>query len=105
MKQIIEKVTISKVSLLLSANVNVDSFNIESGHSCFNYSFLLNENSAEIFDVLPELESSVPEDTTIVLVYIAGYITRNDSGASEEKVLHETTFYHQKYGQYIDAMD
>ena len=104
-KQIIEKVTISQVSLLLSANVNVDSFNIESGHSCFNYSFLLNENSAEIFDVLPELESSVPEDTTIVLVYIAGYITRNDSGASEEKVLHETTFYHQKYGQYIDAMD
>ena len=32
-QQIIEKVNISKSSLLLSANVNVDSFNIESGHS------------------------------------------------------------------------
>ena len=55
--------------------VNVDSFNIESGYSCSNYSFLLQENSAEIFDGLLELESSVPEDIKMVLVYIAGYIT------------------------------
>ena len=105
MQQIIEKVNISKASLLLSAKVNVDSFNIESGHSCFNCSFLLDENLAEIFDGLPELESSVTEDTKMVLVYIAGYITRNDSGSSEEKLLNETTFYHQKCGQYLDAMD
>ena len=90
---------------MLSANVNVDSFNIESGHSCFNCSFLLDENSAEIFDSLPESESSVPEDTKMVLVYMAGYITRNDSGSSEEKLLNETTFCHRKYGQYLDAMD
>ena len=78
-QQIIEKVNISKASLLLSANnVNVDNFNIESGHSCFNCSFLLDENTAEIFDGLPELESSIPEDTKMVLVYIAAYITRND---------------------------
>ena len=78
-QQIIEKVKISKSSLLLSANVNIDSFNIKSGPSCFNCSFLLDENSAEIFDGLSELESSVPEDTKMVLVYTAGYITRNDS--------------------------
>ena len=41
----------------------------------------------------------------MVLVYIAGYITRNDSGSSEEKLLNETTFYHQIYEQYLDAMD
>ena len=104
-QQIMEKVNISKASLLLSANVNIDSFNIESGHSCFNCSFLLDENSAEIFDGLPELESSVLEDTKMVLVYIAGYITRNDSRSSEEKLLNETIFYHQKYGQYLDAID
>ena len=52
LQQIIEKMNISKASLLLSANVNVDNFNIESGHSCFNCSFLLDENSAEIFDGL-----------------------------------------------------
>ena len=45
-QQVVEKVNISKASLLLSADVNVDSFNIESGHSCFNCSFLLDENSA-----------------------------------------------------------
>ena len=79
-QQIIEKVNISKPSLLLSANVNVDSFNIESRHSCFNFSFLLDENSAEIFAGLPELESSVTENTKMVLDYIPGYIPRNDSG-------------------------
>ena len=60
MQQIIEKLNICKASLLLSTNVNVDSFNIESGHSCFNCSFLLEEMSSEIFDGLLELESSVP---------------------------------------------
>ena len=34
-QQIREKVNISKASLLPSTNVNVDSFNIESGHSWF----------------------------------------------------------------------
>ena len=48
--------------------------------------FLLDENSAEIFDGLSELESSVPEGTKMVLVYIVGYIARNDSGLSEEKL-------------------
>ena len=88
---------------MLSADINVDSFNIESAHSCFNCSFLLDENSAEISDGLPELESSVPS-TKKIFVYIAGYTTHNDSGSSEEKLLNETTFYHQKYGQYLDAM-
>ena len=103
-QQIIEKVNISKPSLLLSANVNVDSFNIESPHSCFNCSFLLDENSAEIFDGLPELESSVTEDAKMVLDYIPAYITRNDSGSSEGKLLNGTSFYHQMYGQYLDVM-
>ena len=67
--------------------------------------FLLDESLAETFDGLPELESSFLEDTKIVLVYIAGFITRNDSGSSEEKLLNETTFYQQKYGQYLDGMD
>ena len=94
-QQIIEKVNISKPSLLLSANVNIDSFNIESRHSCFNFSFLLGENSAEIFAGLPELESSVTEDTKMVLDYIPAYITRNDSGSSEGKLLNGTNLYHQ----------
>ena len=71
----------------LSTNLTVDSFNIESGHSCFNCSCLLDGNSAEICDGLPQLESLVPEDTKIVLLYIGGHITRNGSGSSEGKLL------------------
>ena len=41
----------------------------------------------------------------MVLVYTVGYIMRNDSGSSEVKLLNETTFYHQKYGQYLYTMD
>ena len=48
--------------------------------------FLLDENSAEIFDGLSELESSVPEGTKMVLVYIVGYIALNYSGSYEEKL-------------------
>ena len=40
----------------------------------------------------------------MVLVYIAGYIKRNDSVSSED-LLNETTFYPQKYGQYLYSMD
>lgn len=54
-----------------STNVNIDSFSIESGHSYFKCSFLLDENQAEIFNELPELESSVPKETKIVLLYHA----------------------------------
>ena len=65
--------------------------------------FLLDENLPQIFDGLPELESAIPEGTKIVLVYIAGYITCNDSGPSVEKLLNETSFYHQKYRRYLDG--
>ena len=92
-----------KASSLLSNNVNVDSFNIENDHSSFNCTFLLDKNSAETIDGLPGLESSVPKDIKMVLMCMAGYIRRNDSGSSEERLLNETTFYHQKYFQYRDA--
>ena len=78
---------------MLSTNVNVDSFKIDSGHSYFSCSFLLDEYTAEMFDGLPESESSFLEGTKMLIVYIAGYITRNDSASSEE-FLNETAFYH-----------
>ena len=105
--QIIVKVNISKASLLLltNANISIDSSNIESGHFCFNCIVLLDKILAEIFDGLPELGSSVPEDTEMVVVYIASYITRNESASSEEKLVSETALNHQNYGTYLDAMD
>ena len=69
-QQIIEKVNISNQDfLLLSPNTNVYSFNIENSHSNFNLNFLLDENLGEIFDGLPELESSVPENSKMIAIH------------------------------------
>ena len=39
------------------------------------------------------------------LVYIAGYLTRNDAELSEDQMLERTTFYYQKYGKFTNALD
>ena len=88
-KQVVEKANICEASLLLSNNVNVNVFNIERVHSWFNFSFLLLENSAVIFNGLPEMpESSVSKDTKMVPLNIAGYIKRSDSTFSAVNLLY-----------------
>ena len=47
------------------------------------------------FDNLENLEPSLSNEIKMVLVYIAGYITRNDNQFSEC----ETHFYYEKYGK------
>ena len=66
---------------------------------------LLCGEGSETFDNLPTLESSVPSETKMSLVYIAGYITRKDPELSENQLLGQTTFYYQKYGKFIDSLD
>ena len=39
------------------------------------------------------------------MVHIAGYVTRKDPAPTEEEMLDVTTFYHQKYGGYVDDYD
>ena len=39
------------------------------------------------------------------LCHIAGYVTRHDAERSEVELLEITTFYHQKYGDFTDALD
>lgn len=88
-KQVVEKANICEASLLLSNNVNVNVFNIERVHSWFNCRFLLLENSAVIFNGLPEMpESSVSKDTKMVPLNIAGYIKRSDSTFSAVNLLY-----------------
>ena len=48
-------------------------------------------------DNLPELESSLPVDTIMTLVYIAGYVVRNDDP--------HTYFYFEKYGSFTNEMN
>ena len=65
----------------------------------------MDEEAAEIFDSLPEMEGSIPQETKMSLVYIAGYITRNDKELSENELLGLTTFYHKKFGSITDSLD
>ena len=103
-QQIIEKVNISRASLVLSYNVNVDH-NEVAGHACSNCSYELDETGSETFDNLPQLELSVSEENVMALVYISGYVTRNDSELSEIDLLDSTTIYNEKYGQYLRSAD
>nr|XP_047133002.1 uncharacterized protein LOC105847471 isoform X2 [Hydra vulgaris] len=75
-QQIIEKFNISKTSLLLSYNINEST--PDAGHSCQFCGFLLDESSAEVFDNLPTLEKSITVQSKMSLVYIAGYVSRNE---------------------------
>ena len=83
-QQVLEKLHIKQSSLLMSLNIDVDEFNVESGHQCSSCSYLLCEEGAEVFDNLAELELSIPDETKMSLVYIAGYVTRNDPELSEK---------------------
>ena len=104
-QQVLEKLSIKKTSLLLSLQCDIESFNVESGHECSSCGYLLDEKGAEVFDNLEELEASVSEDTKQAMIYVAGYIVRYDEALSETQLLDVTTFYHQKYGSYINALD
>ena len=104
-QQVLEKLHIKQSSLLMSLNIDVDEFNVESGHQCSSCSYLLCEEGAEVFDNLAELELSIPEETKMSLVYIAGYVTRNDPELSENQLLELTTFYFQKYGKVTNELD
>ena len=41
----------------------------------------------------------------MTLVHIASYVTRKDQVLPEEELLDITTFYHQRFGGYIDQLD
>ena len=54
---------------------------------------------------LEELEESVSFENKSSLVYIAGYITRNDLELDERTRLGQTSFYFEKYGEFTKSMD
>ena len=87
---------------MLLTNVNIDSSCFNCDHSCFNWNFLLDENSGEIFDGLEELESSVPEDTKMALLHIVGYVTCNDSTTSSNTIEHFIKKFREGYKPRLD---
>ena len=104
-QQVIEKLHIKQSSLLLSLNVNIEDFNVESEHQCPACSYVLCEEGSEIFDDLSELEQSLSLETKMSLVYIAGYVTRKDKELCENELLAQTNFYYEKYGHFTVSLD
>ena len=94
----IEKLHIKQTSLLLNQNVNIDEFDVNPGHQCTSCDYKLCEEGSEIFDNLKNLEPALSNEIKMALVYIAGYITRNDYQSSEC----ETHFYYEKYRKYTN---
>ena len=98
-QQILEKLNISKAKLLLKLNretVN-DLYHIESGHYWDKCSFKLTEQMCDIMDFLPEMQSSISEDSMMGLIYIAGFLISKDKEQINEDDSH---FYYEKYGSF-----
>lgn len=62
-QQIIEKVNVKQSSLLLSLDVDLQKFNVESGHQYTFCSYLLCKEGSDTFNNLSELQSSIPMET------------------------------------------
>ena len=62
----------------MKLNVDIDNFNVKSGHQCALCHYKLSEDCCEILDNLQDLESSIADDVKMSLIHIAGYVTQND---------------------------
>ena len=99
-QQVIEKLHIKHASLLLKLNVDIDNFNVKSGHKCALCHYKLSEDCCEILDILQDLESTIADDVKMSLIHIAGYVTQSDKERTDYELLDQTMFYYQKYGQF-----
>ena len=98
-QQIFEKVGIARAKLLLRlGDVILDG--AESSHSCEKCGILLSDDMCDVLDNLPELEKSLTVDTIMTLVYIAGYIVRND-----DDQLERSYFYYEQYGNFLKDLN
>ena len=78
-QQIMEKLGINKTKLMLKLNADVWNMNVNIGHECDQCGYLLDDENAEVFDSLSELEEKVCKETMMSLVHIARYVTRKDA--------------------------
>ena len=70
-----------------------------SGHSCSMCTFKPHERLCDIIDNLPRLESEIAVDVKMALVYVAGYVHRN------EGCLDDTHNIYSQYGSYFDSLN
>jgi len=100
-QQILQKVDIKKTKLCLDVGVDVGSFDASNGHSCEKCLYMLqDDDSFNVFHNLSEIESQLTKEVKMSLVYIAGYVVRNDAPNDND------TFYlYEEFGDYIRGMN
>lgn len=103
-QQVLEKLSIQKTKHLLRLNFDVASLSSPSGHHCEKCTFEFDEDVLDTIASLKTIESKIETETKLSIVYIAGYLVRNDD-MSETELFESTTFYHQSYGTYLDDLD
>ena len=100
-QQITEKIRIGRASLILSTG-GLENVEVASGHLCNKCDFSMDQNSSEVFDNLPQLEDTIPDDAKFSLVYIAGYVVRKQETTVNPE---DTRSYYERYGTYTDALN
>ena len=63
---------------MLRCDTDLSTFVAQDGHFCEKCSYSLLEEQCKVFDSLPQLEETLPQDVKSTLVYIAGYVARKD---------------------------
>ncbi|XP_066923516.1 uncharacterized protein [Clytia hemisphaerica] len=103
-QQVLEKLDIKKTKLLLKLNVDLSVLRAEPGHCCDKCFFALDRDGISLLNQLEEEEMSIPVETKMSLIYMAGYVARKDE-MSEQELFDATMFYAQKYGKYLHELD
>jgi hypothetical protein len=95
---ILEKVNIKKTQLFINYN-NYEALETEHGHICNKCDFIPPEDVCNVIDNLPSMEESLPVDTKMGLVYIAGYVVRKDEKSGDSEL------YSEKFGCFLKDID
>ncbi|XP_066912747.1 uncharacterized protein [Clytia hemisphaerica] len=103
-QQVLEKLDIKKTKLLLKLNVDLSVLRAEPGHCCDKCFFALDRDGISLLNQLEEEEMSIPVETKMSFIYMAGYVARKDE-MSEQELFDATMFYAQKYGKYLHELD
>ena len=98
-QQILQKVTIRKTKLCLDLGVDTEGMKGACGHSCEKCGCLMNDDETfNVFHNLSSLEDNLAKEVQMALVYIAGYVTRNDH-------VDDTKYYVVEFGEFTEELN
>ena len=101
-QQVSEKLRLSKAKLHLKLGCEQQALGENVTHKCNDCNYVLDAESSDLFDALPEHEKFIPVPTMVSIVYVSGYVARN---ATYQQNGEDTYSYFEKYGEYTASLD